>query len=605
LVSRNGYHGEDIVLFDPSTFKKESNSEYLINYINPSYDGSMVAISLTKNDEEISEMVILNVATKELYPEIITNCWPSEFDGVCWLKDNYGFIYTHIPVIDKNSEEYILNTEAVLYKLGTNPKNLQLLLSKKHNPAIKIQSEDFPIVNYKYNYGNYIFGGIFGVSPFADYYYSEYNENTTDLIWNPLFKKEDKISKFIFDGSNIYFLTAKNASNFKLCKTSIIKPDFNNAEIIISEDSNSVLSDFVLTKDGIYYVTTKNGVESQLFKLKNNTPELFEIPKKLGSIEISSKGVNSQELWIEIEGWTNNKERYSYQFDKNKFIHSPLTETNDNFSLNDIIVEELEITSHDGTKVPLSIIYDKKLKKDNSNPVLINAYGAYGISIAPGLGNYLYQWVSAGGIYAVAHVRGGGEKGDSWHKGGYKSTKPNSWKDLIACTEYLISENYTRPENIAITSGSAGGMVIGCAITERPDLFAAAIIRVGVINTTRQEFGPNGQNNIKEFGSVKDSLEFLALLEMDAYQHLKKGTKYPAVLLCAGMNDARVPAWHSSKFAAKLQEFTSSEKPVLLSVDFKGGHGQNASNISLDNTILNVLSFALWQTGHPDYQALD
>ena len=270
--------------------------------------------------------------------------------------------------------------------------------------------------------------------------------------------------------------------------------------------------------------------------------------------------------------------------------------------LKNVSVKEIEIPSHDGTMVPLSIIQSNNIKLDGNNRVLMTGYGAYGISDNPYMDRFLLNWINTGGVYVIAHVRGGGEKGDSWHKSGFKTTKPNTWKDFIACTEYLIKKKYTSPKKLAIWSGSAGGIMIGRAITERPELYKAAIIRVGLLNTLRSEFAPNGKNNVKEFGTVNDSIEFKALYKMDAYHNIKNGVKYPALMLTAGMNDARVAAWQPAKFAARLQNATNSVNPILLSVDFEGGHGFEAEKNKRNKETANILSFALWQTGHPDYQ---
>ncbi len=229
-------------------------------------------------------------------------------------------------------------------------------------------------------------------------------------------------------------------------------------------------------------------------------------------------------------------------------------------------------------------------------------YGAYGTSIRPSYSKKIISWALEGGIFAIAHVRGGGEKGDAWYKGGFKETKPNSWKDLIACTKYLISNKYTSPKNMAINGGSAGGITVGRAMTERPDLFAAVIIDVGTLNTIRAETAFNGENNAKEFGTVKDFNEFKWLLEMDSYHNTEKGISYPATLAITGMNDSRVPPWHSAKFIAKLRECNISKNPILLDVKFKSGHGSNDSKNEKYEGIANVLAFAFWQTGHPDYQ---
>lgn len=602
LYYRKGFYGKEILLIDPESYKVESKENYIINYFQPCWDGTKIAIGFTKNDEEFSELVVFDVKTKRFNAEITQNCWPSDLGGVTWLKDNSGFFYTHIPVTDKSSEDYILNTASVLYKLGNNPKDKKVVFSKENNPQINIKSADFPIVLYKYSYDNILIGRIGGANKYQDHYYTKLDNKKYSSAWRPLFKKEDKIKQFVINNKEFYFLSGKNSSNYKICKTNLNNLNIENPEIIVEEDTCAVISDFAVTKNGIFYVKNKNGVEAELFQLKNGETQKIDIPKKSGYIKIVSKSPKSNDLCIKIEGWTNEMTRYRYNIATKEFTLEELYPLPTNPELDDTVVEEIEVISHDGVKVPLSIIYKKGIKLNGKNRLLIDGYGAYGFSNTPYLSDFITHWVSKGGVYATAHVRGGGEKGDAWHKGGYKMTKPNTWKDFIACTEHLINKGYTNPDMIAARGGSAGGILIARAITERPDLFKAAIINAGKINMLRSEFGPNGKNNIKEYGTVKDSSEFFALLEMDACQHIKKGTRYPAVLLLAGAHDSRVPIWHSAKFAAGLIAANASNNPVLLSVDYKEGHGLNLTMGQYDQKIANIISFALWQTGHPDFQ---
>ena len=601
LYYRNGFKGEEILLLNPVSINSENPP--IINYHKPNHDGSKIAVSLSEDDAEIGEMIIIDVATQKPHKEIITNCWPSALVGITWLPNNNSFIYSHIPVIDKNSKEYLLNTASVLYKLGEDPKKLNVIFSKKNNPELNITSEDFPIASIRDDNDNYLFGRIAGARNFDDYYYAENVDLTKGKInWKPLYKKEDKVESFHLDGNTIIFLSAKNTPNFKICKTSLPNPDFQKPDILVEEDKNAVITDLVLTSEGIFYVKTKNGVEAKLYKLKDGEIDEIPVPKPSGRITLYAHGAKHKKLRINIRGWTHRLERYEYDFDNDKFTNGNLYPIITYSELEDVEVKEIEVPSHDGIMVPLSIIHKKGIAFNSDNPVFMTGYGAYGISETPYVDTYMLHWVNEGGIYAVAHVRGGGEKGESWHKGGYKTTKPNTWKDFIACTEYLINQKYTSPDKIAVWSGSAGGILIGRAITERPDLYAAAIIKVGILNTLRYEFAPNGLNNTKEFGTVKDSIEYKALYEMDAYHHIKEGVKYPAVYLTAGINDARVPVWQPAKFAAKLQTANISKNPVLFSVDFEGGHGLDASQDKQDKNLTDVLSFAFWQTGHPNYQ---
>jgi prolyl oligopeptidase len=201
----------------------------------------------------------------------------------------------------------------------------------------------------------------------------------------------------------------------------------------------------------------------------------------------------------------------------------------------------------------------------------------------------------------VPHVRGGSEKGEEWYKAGYKTTKPNTWKDFNSCAEYLIEKGYTSANKLAGTGTSAGGILISRAITERPDLYAAAICNVGCANAMRLEFTPNGPANIPEFGTVKDSIECRALYEMDGVKHVMKNTKYPAVICIGGWNDPRVIAWQPGKFAGALQNATTSGKPVLMKVNYDNGHFTEDKSVTFAN-FADQLAFAMWQCGHPDFQ---
>jgi prolyl oligopeptidase len=204
-------------------------------------------------------------------------------------------------------------------------------------------------------------------------------------------------------------------------------------------------------------------------------------------------------------------------------------------------------------------------------------------------------------IVAETHPRGGSEKGQKWYRAGYQTTKPNTWKDFIACGDYLVKNGYTSPSHLIGMGTSAGGILIGRAITERPDLFAAAISNVSCSNALRMENSPNGPVNVPEFGSVKDPVQCQALYEMDAFQHVKPGTKYPAVMCVGGMNDPRVIVWQPGKFAAALQAASTSGKPVLMQVNYDNGHFTEDKKVTFRN-FANMYAFALWQAGHPNFQ---
>lgn len=595
LYIREGINGKERLIFDPAD---QANRDRYINYFEPTWDGTKVVIGLSERGKEFAELQVFDVENNVLLPIKIKKALPS-YGGVYWLPDNSGVIYIRVPIAENTKDAY-LDMEMMIQKLDE--KESKVLFSRKNNPKIQMKPEDLPIVfNDSYD-KNYLYGAISGATIYQDYYYSLLNSKEKgNLIWTKLFNKEDKVTLFYRDNDNMVFLTSKDASNFKICSKSISNP--KNVKTIVKEKKEEVITSFRLIEKGLVYTTTKNGVETKVYLMdkEGNTEEL-NLPFPAGKIVLKTKGNQSDFLSIIAEGWLNKKQRYLYDFSNNKFKLYDIQKYSNDIGIEDITVEEIVIPSYDGAKVPLSLIYNRNLKRDGTNSTFITAYGAYGTSIKPRFSKKIMTWVKEGGIYAIAHVRGGGEKGDAWYKGGLKNTKPNTWKDLIASTEYLIKNKYTSSDKVVINGSSAGGIAVGRAMTERPDLFKAVILNVGCLNALRTETGYNGENNIKEFGSVKDSLGFRNLLAMDSYYHIKKGVSYPATLVTTGINDSRVPPWHSAKFVAKLLECNSSKNPVLLSIDSNGGHGFNTSKKKKEEKVAQALSFAFWQTGHPDYQ---
>jgi prolyl oligopeptidase len=260
----------------------------------------------------------------------------------------------------------------------------------------------------------------------------------------------------------------------------------------------------------------------------------------------------------------------------------------------------MKAKSNDGTLVPLSIVLRKGLKRDGKHPTLLYGYGAYGISTLPSFDPKRLAWLERGGVLAYAHVRGGGEYGEDWHRAGQKKTKMNSIDDFIACAEYLIAQGFTSPSKIAGMGGSAGGILVGRAITKRPDLFAAIVSRVGASNPLRMEMAQGGPQNAVEFGTVKIQEEFEGLKAMDPYLNVTSDTKYPAVLLTTGFNDPRIPPWQPGKMTARLQAASNSGKPVLLRVDFDAGHGMGSSRSQLREEQADSYAFLLWQFGQAE-----
>ena len=260
-------------------------------------------------------------------------------------------------------------------------------------------------------------------------------------------------------------------------------------------------------------------------------------------------------------------------------------------------------TAADGAKVPISVIARRGFPRNGANPTLVTGYGSYGDSETPTSDPTLLAFLDAGGVYAVAHVRGGGEYGRDWHFAGQKATKPNTWRDLIACCEQLIADGVTRPAKLAVLGASAGGIAVGRAMTERPDLFAAVISDVGWSNPLRYVAEQNSSGEEEEWGNVHDEAGFRGLLAMDSYQAVRDGVKYPAVLCITGATDPRVAPFHVAKFAARLQKASASGDPVLLRVDFDAGHGVGSTRSQSDALAADIYAFVLWRTNTKNSQS--
>jgi prolyl oligopeptidase len=263
---------------------------------------------------------------------------------------------------------------------------------------------------------------------------------------------------------------------------------------------------------------------------------------------------------------------------------------------------EVKVKAADGTMVPMSIVYKKGIKLDGNNPTILYGYGSYGISQTPFYRPTFLPWFDRGGVFAVAHVRGGGEMGEDWHKAGQLLNKPNTWGDAIACGDWLIANKYSSSPKLAIWGGSAGGIFVGRSITDRPELFRAAVDEVPVSDMMRFEFSANGPNNVPEFGSTKTADGFKGLLAMSPYHAVKDGTKFPAVLLITGFNDPRVDSWEPAKMTARLQAATASDKPILLRVDYDAGHGFGSTKKSQYEERADMFAFLFWQLGVTGFQ---
>ena len=557
---------ESQLLFDPSTYKTQSKNKYVINYIKPSWNAQYIVVSLTFSGRQLSELIIIETNTKKLLPQVLNNAWPTNFLGVNWLPDNSGFTFLYFPNTDISDSKFRENTQSVLHFIKDKGGEIEYIFGNKLKLPFKIPEALYPTTKIWSSNDKYIVGHLAEVDNYWNTFYLKIDDlKKGNLDWKPFYKKSDQVmqNKGYFTDSSFIYLSAKNAENKKIMEVSIDTFNFSEPKTIVQENKDAVIDDFEVIKGDIFYSTLKNGVEAKLYAFQNGANKEIPTPKKAGKISLYNKSAFSDDLWMTIKGWTSPNLRYKYDSKANSFIANELYPVIKYPEFENIIVEEILVKSHDGEEVPFSIVYNKNLKKDSKNPTFIYGYGAHGDIESPYFSPIMLNFVKEGGIFGIAHVRGGGEKGDAWHKAGFKKTKPNTWKDLIACTEYLIDEKFTSKKHTAIYGGSAGGIMIGRAITERPDLFKVAISDAGYLNPFRAEVLGAAGSNTSEYGKVTDSVECMALINMDPYLKIKDSVNYPATYLTVGMNDAIVKPWMTGKFTARLQK--SSAKKIQCS----------------------------------------
>ncbi|MBT8295452.1 MAG: prolyl oligopeptidase family serine peptidase [Gramella sp.] len=593
LFFRKGYDGKESLLLDPEKYNSDSDKIYTISSVIPDKMGNKVAVILAPDGSENGELIILDQSGKQIGEKLnlvqYAN-WTAKENSLYYLKLNSS------EIADMNRQ---MNQKVYEHKLGTSQSEDKEVFSSS-NSDLNIKPEEFPIlINDKEMNKN--FGLVVTVNKALKIYM---NENDLSGAWQTLTTPEDQVSNFATTESDIYYMTFKDSPNFRIVKSSKDSPKFTEGITYIPEPENGTLDNFTLTSDGLYYTVKENGVETKLyFKSKSaDIAEQIKLPLTAGTVSLSSKGPDFSDLWVSLTGWTTPGKRFKYKSETNEFINEPMSSEAEYPELKDLTVKEVMVTSHDGVKVPVSIIHNKNIKLDGSNPTTMYGYGSYGISSGPFFSPLMLVHTLYGGIFVVPHVRGGGELGDAWHRAGQKTNKPNTWKDAIATAEYLIDEGYTKPEKLSFFGGSAGGILVGRAVTERPDLFSAVAPMVGAMNTVRMEETPNGPVNAPEFGTVKDPEEFKALLEMDSYHNIEKGVEYPAMLVTSGINDPRVIAWEPAKFAAKAQMANASDEPILLLTDFDSGHGIGDTKAENFELFANIFSFFYWQAGHPEFQ---
>lgn len=600
LYHRDGPSGVEKVLVDPSTFATPNGPHFVISYYAPSFDGHYVAVGLSAAGSEDATLRILDTTTSKETGDVIDR---AQFGSPAWLPDGHSLLYNRLQKLSANSAptDRYLNSRTFLHVLGTSPDSDKMVFGAG-SAGVVIDAADIPFVGI--SPGTPFALGIIahGVRNEVTMYIAPLASLDSEPIpWKKVCDVEDDVTGFDVHVDDLYMISHHQASRFKVLYTKLTNPDVAHARVVVPP-SDAVVQNIAAASDALYVQSLDGGI-GRLSRVgyPSAKPEPIALPLD-GSLSLSATDQRVPGTLLDLTSWTRARQIYSY---------SPVDQIVENTNLQpvgkfdaptDLESHEAKVKSYDGTLVPLSIVYKKGMKLDGKNPLLLEGYGSYGITLDPFFDPRMIAWYEQGGIFAVAHVRGGGEYGEDWHLAGKLLNKHNTWQDFIASAQYLIDQKYTDTPDLAIEGGSAGGITIGRSITERPDLFAVAIDAVPMSDVIRSEFTPNGPPNIPEFGTVKEQDGFKALFEMSGYQHIVDGTKYPAVLLTTGFNDPRVTSWEPGKMTARLQAATSSGTPILLRVDYDAGHGIGSTKTQRESELADEMSFSLWQFGTPGYQ---
>jgi len=595
LYVQRGLQGEPRRLFDPEVLAADTGVPHAINYHSASPDGRLVAVGVSAAGSEDAAMRILDVASGEQLGPIIDRAL---FGAISWSPDGEEIFFHRVqslgpeqPVTDK-----FRFSEAVVMRPGDDEDSIRTLVRAGRD--LGIPDTEFPFVVVQPD-GNVLLHVIDGVSPHVTVWHSTLTSlRAGEPEWQRLVSAEDQVTALVVHEGEVLLRSFRDAPRFRLLAGPLDDFQFATARELVAE-TDQVLTGFALAADALYF-TRRDGNAQRLYRMPpgGGEPVEIELPV-LGSVSLE---VNRQlpGALLSLQSWTRARQIYALAPD-GSVSNTGLQPSGPFDAPEDFVATEVMVTSHDGVQVPMSILHRRGIDLDGSHPTILYAYASYGFTEEPFFSLGTLAWLEAGGIFAVANPRGSGVFGQDWHEAGRQATKPNSWKDFNAAAEYLIEQGWTSAARLAAWGGSAGGLLVGRAMTDRPELFAAVVPAVGALEMVRMETTPNGVPNIPEFGTRANEPGFRALLEMSTYHQVRDGVAYPAVLLTHGVNDPRVEVWHTSKTAARLMAATASERPVLMRLDYASGHGVGNTRSQVFDERADVYAFLLWQMGVPGW----
>ena len=580
VLYRTDKSGKEELFLDPNTFSKDATTS--LDGVSFSKDGSKVAYSISKAGSDWRTVIFIDAKTKK---EIDTPLIDVKFSGLSW-KGNEGIFYSSYEK-PKGSELSAKTDEHKLYfhQLGTAQKTDLVIFGDKEKRRYvggSVSEDD-----------RYLFISAANSTSGNELYLKDLSKPNAAII--PI------VSNFDFDvdvidnlGSKLYILTNINAPNKRIVSVDASNPGIENWVDFIPETDN-VLSPN--TGAGYIFATYMKDAISLVkqYDFKGNLIREVTLPG-IGTASGFGGKTKDAELYFSFTNYTTPATIYSYNPKEGKatVYKKPIVD----FKSENYISSQVFYTSKDGTKIPMIITHKKGLKLEGKNPTILYGYGGFNISLTPSFSIANAVWLEMGGIYAVANLRGGGEYGKKWHDAGTKLQKQNVFDDFIAAAEYLIAENYTSSDFLAIKGGSNGGLLVGAVMTQKPDLMKVALPAVGVLDMLRYHTFTAGAGWAYDYGTSEDSKEMFEYIKgYSPIQNVKMGTKYPATLVTTGDHDDRVVPAHSFKFAAQLQAKHVGNNPVLIRIETNAGHGAGKPVSKTIEEASDIQAFTLYNMG--------
>lgn len=552
--------GQPRVLLDPN--KLSEDGTVALSGISISENGQLLAYGLSISGSDWQEWKVRDITTGADLQDHLQ--W-IKFSGASWTHDHQGFFYSRYDEPNEKTKLEDVNYYQKLYyhQLGT-PQSEDILIY--HRP----EQKEWGFGGSVTEDGKYLIISVWlGTDSKNLVFYKDLTNPQGEVI--ELINKFEADYSFIGNDDNVfYFRTDLNAPKGKVIAIDIQNPTLGNWPEIIPQTVETLESVSILNNQFVADYLQDAHSQIKIFDLQGNLITEVELPG-IGSASGFSGKRHDTETFYSFTSFTTPGTIYRHDMKtcKSEIFRQPQVD----FNADDYETKQIFYTSKDGTKLPMFITHKKGIKLDGNNPTYLYGYGGFNISLTPSFSVSLLIWLEMGGVYAVPNLRGGGEYGEEWHQGGMKEKKQNVFDDFITAAEWLITNKYTQPEKLAIGGGSNGGLLVGACMTQRPDLFGAALPAVGVLDMLRFHKFTIGWAWVPEYGSAENAEDFPILSAYSPLHNLKPGTAYPATLITTADHDDRVVPAHSFKFAAALQAAHSGDAPVLIRIETKAGHG--------------------------------